>query len=103
GLVASASHCPFPPSALWQSRARDRSSARESGNLTRGSGPSLRNREISRAGPFHRSGIVKSHARERSIARESCNLTRENGPPLGDRKISRAGEGNRSGTEEYYA
>src|SRR5699024_10745709 len=70
---------------------REQSTAQKSRNPTRGSSPSLGNREISRAGAVHRSGIGKSHARERSIARESCNPTRGSGPLLKNNEIPRAG------------
>ena len=49
------------------------STAWESGNPTRGSGPPLGNCVISRAGIVHRPGMAEFHAVESSIARESQN------------------------------
>src|SRR5699024_749168 len=72
-------------------------------NSTRGNGPPLGNREISRAGEVHRSGIVKSHALEWPSTQKSQKPTRRRGPPLGKCWIPRAGEVPRSGIAEFHA
>src|SRR5699024_5448298 len=66
----------FHRSGIAESHAQERSTARESRNLTRRSGPPLRNREISRAGAVHHSGIVEFHALGQSTAQKLQNLAR---------------------------
>src|SRR5699024_5135752 len=78
-------------SGIAESHAQERSTARESRNLTRWISPSLGNCRIPRAGAVHRSGIGKSHARQQSTAWELPNLARGSSPPLRNRIIPRAG------------
>src|SRR5699024_3605184 len=88
-------------SGFVYSHARDRSIAQKLRNLTRGTGPLLKNWKIPRAGTVHHSGIGKSHARDLSTARELQNPTIGSCPSSRNIKILRFGTFHQSEITEY--